>query len=125
MDLDEGTRIQERFAAVVDVFRGEPDVGLPGDGKGFGSSGLRVRGKVFAMLSSHQQFVVKLPAERVNALVASGDGERYDPGHGRLMKQWLALKPSSEIAWLLLAREAVAWVGDARGGPKQPETPRQ
>jgi len=125
MDVDEGTRIQERFAAVVDVFRGEPDVGLPGDGKGFGSSGLRVRGKVFAMLSSHQQFVVKLPSERVNALVASGDGERYDPGHGRLMKQWLALKPSSKIAWLLLAREAVAWVGGARGSPRQPETPRQ
>ncbi len=87
MDVDEGTRIQERFAAVVDVFRGEPDVGLPGDGKGFGSSGLRVRGKVFAMLSS--------------------------------------LKPSSKIAWLLLAREAVAWVGGARGSPRQPETPRQ
>lgn len=98
---------------MVGAFRGEPDVGLPGDGKGFGSSGLRVRGKIFAMLSSGQQLVAKLPADRVDALLASGDGERYDPGHGRLMKEWVALKPSSSMEWLPLAREALEFVGGA------------
>jgi len=107
-----------RFAAVAGAFRGEPDVGLPGDGKGFGSSGLRVRGKIFAMLSSGQQLVAKLPADRVDALLASGDGEPYDPGHGRLMKEWVALKPSSSMEWLPLAREALEFVGGARTSGK-------
>lgn len=46
--------------------------------KMFGSSGLKVGGKVFAMLVKGK-FVVKLSKERVNALVTSGDGEYFDP----------------------------------------------
>jgi hypothetical protein len=75
-----------------------------------GSSGLRWRGKIFALLSSNGAFVVKLPKPRVDALVASGDGERFDPGHGRLMKEWLAIDPMSDVEWLSLAREALAFV---------------
>jgi hypothetical protein len=50
--------------------------------KGFGSSALPVNTKIFAMLSFERKFVVKLPKKRVNELVASGSGERFDPGHG-------------------------------------------
>jgi hypothetical protein len=46
----------------------------------------------------------------VDALVASGDGERFDPGHGQLMKEWIAIEPTSEVEWLPLAREALAFV---------------
>jgi len=107
-----------RFAAVVDAFRDEPGVSLPSDGKGFGSSGLRVPGKICVMLSSGQQLVSKLPADRVDALLASGDGERYDPGHGRLMKEWVALKPSSSMGRLPLAREGLEFVSGARTSGK-------
>jgi TfoX/Sxy family transcriptional regulator of competence genes len=47
----------------------------------FGSSGLKVGGKVFAM-SVKNELVVKLPRERVDELVAAGAGSRFDPGHG-------------------------------------------
>jgi hypothetical protein len=32
------------------------------------------------------RFVAKVPKERVDALVSSGNGEYFDPGHGRLIK---------------------------------------
>lgn len=102
-----------RFATIVDELLGEPDV-TPPSGKGFGSSGLRWRGKIFAMLASDGAFVVKLPQSRVDALVASGDGERFDPGHGRLMKEWIAIEPTSDVEWLPLAREAMAFVAAKR-----------
>ena len=103
---------EERYAALVEEFLGERDVEQ--SGKGFGSDALKVRGKIFAMLS-HGRLVVKLPRQRVDALVASGDGERFDPRHdGRVMKEWLALAPTSQIEWLSLAREARAFVAASR-----------
>ena len=49
---------------------------------------------------------LKLPRERVDALVAAGQGERFDPGHGRLMKEWIVLHPATREAWRSLAVEA-------------------
>lgn len=105
---------EERFAAVVEALRDDPGVMPPADGpqakRRFGSSELKVHNKIFAMLSGGR-LVVKLPKARVDALVAAGEGERYDPRHdGRLMKEWLSLEPASEHEWLPLAREALAFV---------------
>jgi hypothetical protein len=80
------------------------------EGKGFGSESLRIGGKIFALLSSKQEFVVKLPRPRVEALTKSGVGHPFDPGHGRVMKQWLALPPNSTQDWTALAREAKTYV---------------
>ena len=103
---------EERYVALVEEFLGEQDVEQ--SGKGFGSDALKVRGKIFAMLSQGR-LVVKLPRQRVDALVASGDGERFDPRHdGRLMKEWLALAPTSQVEWLSLALEARAFVAATR-----------
>ena len=106
---------EERFAEVVLALVGEPGVTPPAaDGRTggkFGASGLKAGGKIFAMLSSRQEFVVKLPAARVQALVAAGLGQRFDPGHSRQMKEWLALDPASDADWLPLAREALEFVG--------------
>ena len=103
---------EERYVALVEEFLGEQDVEQ--SGKGFGSDALKVRGKIFAMLSQGR-LVVKLPRQRVDALVAAGEGERFDPRHdGRLMKEWLALAPSSQVEWLSLAREARAFVAATR-----------
>jgi hypothetical protein len=106
----------KRFADIVASLRGKPGVTTPsseagGGPKAFGSSGLKVNNKVFAMVSSKGEFVVKLPRPRVDALVASGDGTRFDPGHGRLMKEWLVVSPASKLDWLGLAKEALAFVG--------------
>ena len=61
------------------------------------------------------KLVVKLPKRRVDALIASGDGERFDPRHdGRLMKEWVSVEPTSEEEWLPLAREAMEFVASQR-----------
>ena len=105
----------ERYDALVETLLGHADVTLGSAGKkGFGSSALQIGGQIFAMLSNGR-LVVKLPRQRVDALVAAGAGERFDPRHdGRLMKEWLALDPTSTAEWLPLAREAMEFVASRR-----------
>jgi hypothetical protein len=106
------SKTQRRFEAVVSALSSEPNVTLGSRGKkGFGSSALQVHGQIFAMVSSSGHFVVKLPKTRVEALETAGAGQRFDPGHGRLMKQWLSLDPSTDEDWLSLAHEALSFVG--------------
>ena len=82
-----------------------------GEGKGFGSAGqLKLNGKIFAMLVNGK-LVVKLPRDQVDALVDSGEGERFDAGKGKPMHEWFALSPTSNKRWLALAREAMEFVG--------------
>jgi hypothetical protein len=48
----------------------------------------------------------------VQALLASGDGERFNPRHDdRPMKEWVTIAPTYTGDWLPLAREAKAFVG--------------
>src|SRR3972149_9892610 len=77
------------FERVMTTLRRDARVG---EAKMFGAIGLKVGDKYFAMLYKGK-LVVKLPAERVSALVAAGDGKYFDPGHGRLMKEWIAFAP--------------------------------
>lgn len=100
---------QARYAALAREFIGESDV-IQSDKKGFGSSALCTGGKIFATLV-RDRLLVKLPRQRVDALVASGDGERLETSDGRSMKEWLSLHPASAVEWLPLAREALAFVG--------------
>jgi hypothetical protein len=102
---------EERYAALGDELLGELDPGPPS--KGFGADALKVDGRIFAMLV-RDRLVVKLPRRRVDELIAAGDGDRFDPGHGRLMKEWLVIGPSAEDRWLALATEALAFVGGKR-----------
>jgi hypothetical protein len=80
---------EQRFAAIVELLSGYPNATPPSDetrvNRGFGTNGLKVHNRIFAMLV-RGKLVVKLPRQRVDALVASGDGVRFDPGLGRLMK---------------------------------------
>jgi hypothetical protein len=100
----------ERFAAIVADLRAAHGFSGPSEGKGFGSSGLKIHDRIFAMLV-RDQLVVKLPKARVDALVAAGDGERFDPRrNGRAMKEWVVVEPASELDWLVLAREAMSFV---------------
>jgi TfoX/Sxy family transcriptional regulator of competence genes len=96
----------ELFEAVVDAVEHDPAVGT---GRMFGSSGLKVGGKIFAMLVKGK-LVVKLPKHRVEELIADGSGSAFDPGHGRVMKEWVAVDPSDAAQWLRLAEEARAFV---------------
>jgi hypothetical protein len=99
---------EERFGQLAAGFLGDPEVT---EGTGFGSApGLRIKGKIFAMLVKGQ-LVVKLPKDRVDELVSAGAGAQFDPGHGRLMKEWASVAPDSSEDWERLAGEALQFVG--------------
>jgi hypothetical protein len=96
----------ERYAAIVKAFAGRRGVSAE-SGRGFGSSALKIDNRIFAMLASGDQFVVKLPRKRVDALVAAGEGKQFEPRHdGRLMKEWFVVGARRELRWLPLAQEA-------------------
>jgi hypothetical protein len=95
------------LAAVVHAFEERANAeGAPG--RKFGSRGLKVNGKLFALFTQGT-LVVKLPKDRVAELIASKFGEAFDPGHGRLMKEWLTVT-SPKAPWTDLAKEAYGFV---------------
>jgi hypothetical protein len=99
---------EQRFERLATRFLADPAVS---QGTGFGSSaGLRVGKKIFAMLGRERELIVKLPKERVDGLVASGAGARFDPRRdGRLMKEWVTLPPGHGD-WEQLVSEAFEFV---------------
>ena len=99
------------FAQLVTRFSKDPSVTPPSATKGrsFGASALKADGKIIAMLAAGE-LVVKLPRRRVDELVASGTGRPFDPGHGRVMKEWVAVNPREAGVWGELAREAREYV---------------
>ena len=104
---------EERFEDLVFELVGVDGVTPPSNGRGFGRSALRFQGKIFAMLV-RGRLVVKLPASRVDALVASGDGVRFDANKGTPMREWLSLNPESKQDWPAIAGEALSFAERAR-----------
>ena len=102
-------RSDPELARVVDTF----EKAEPGPRK-FGSNGLKANGKLFALFTQGT-LVVKLPKDRAAALVASGVGKPFDPGHGRLMKEWLTVM-SAKASWTSLAKEAHQFVSSGGRG---------
>ena len=107
--MPDSSTVEARFAKLVAALEGEEGVTLGSGGRGFGTGALQVDGRIFAMVSAGR-LVVKLPRERVDELVASGDGAPFDAGKGRPMKEWVALSVRIERRWLSLATEARAFV---------------
>lgn len=89
------------FAAVIHALGKTPAVTA---GKMFGANALKVNGKVFAMMVKGR-FVAKLPATRIAALMREKGATPFDPGHGKPMKEWVALAGHPE-SWVRLAEEA-------------------
>jgi hypothetical protein len=108
-ELDKKPGLAQRtpeFSKVVSCFADHRDVRF---GRMFSSSSvLNVNGKIFAMCRKGE-LVVKLPKERVDELVAERKGVRFDPGRGRIMKEWIVIASKKED-WLRLAKEAYGFV---------------
>ncbi|MDQ0029650.1 hypothetical protein [Arthrobacter bambusae] len=106
---------EERFAVLIEEFRASEGVSVPGEPgqRGFGSNALKVHGSIFAMLSGGK-LVVKLPHQRVEALIGTGDGAPFDAGKGRAMREWLTVTADDEESWLALAHEARDFVASQR-----------
>ncbi|HWU48915.1 MAG TPA: hypothetical protein VN042_03490 [Asticcacaulis sp.] len=85
--------------------------GLPGVtlGKALHQPGLMADGKLFAF-PYHGGLVLKLPAARIDALIASHEAHRFERGQGRPMREWIVLPAASRIDWPALTREAYSFV---------------
>jgi TfoX/Sxy family transcriptional regulator of competence genes len=107
----------ERWASLVETMlaQGSATYGSDGPQRAFGSTSLKTDGKIFAMLVK-DRLVVKLDRRRVDELVEAGQGQRFDPGHGRLQKEWLDVDSESSDVWLNLATESEAFVAKRRQG---------
>ncbi len=108
---------EERYEDLVDELVGAEGVSPPHGGGGFGRTALRFQNKIFAMLV-RGRLVLKLPAARVDALIASGDGVRFDANKGTPMKEWFSLDPESGRPWPPLAREALEYARSSRPGSR-------
>ena len=79
-------------------------------GTGFGpNAGMRVDGRIFAMLV-HGGMAVKLPADRVSELIASGLARPFGMGRKRPMREWVAITPESPADCSAIVAEAFEFV---------------
>jgi hypothetical protein len=108
-----GVETEERYESLVDELLGIPGVTPPQGGSGFGRGAIRFQKKIFAMFV-RGRLVLKLPAGRVDELVAAGEGVRFDANKGTPMREWFSLDPESALPWPPLAREALDFARSAQ-----------
>jgi hypothetical protein len=71
---------------------------------------LRVSGRFFASFDRRTgALVVKLPAARVDELIASGQAEPFAPA-GRMFREWASIDPDRRAQWSALLDEALTFV---------------
>ena len=80
--------LRANFAYTLKSLLCLPDVSHGNGKKGFGENALNVRGKIFAMLTPTQGFVVKLHKDRAQEMFESGLGAPFQMA-GRQMKEWV------------------------------------
>ena len=90
------------FSQLMDHFLTMKDVKKQGNS-------LKCKRKMFAMLNK-DRFVVKLPGERVQELLTSGEGRPFDPGTGKQMKEWVIIPLDTLENWVEYAQEAKEFV---------------
>lgn len=95
------------FLHVKAQFAGQVGIDV---GKMLHAPSLRVDGKAF-VFATRGVLVMKLPAERIDALELDGLGQRMTMG-ARSMKEWIAIPADEAKLCLNLAREARDFVAD-------------
>jgi hypothetical protein len=108
------TEAEARYQDLIVDLLGHRGVTPPPGGSGFGRGAVRFRNKIFVMFV-RGSLVLKLPAGRVDELVAAGHGRRFDANKGTPMREWCSLDPESGLPWLPLAAEALAFARADRG----------
>lgn len=90
----------------------EPYLAKPGVtwGRMFSTTGLSVRGKIFAVVNHSGNLMVKVPEARADALESARTATRIVM-RGREMREWVEMTPEQgEAAWQELLAEAYAYV---------------
>lgn len=93
------------YAEQRSALLGDPSVT---EKKMFGTTALCASGKMF-LFPWRDALVDKVPAARVEELIASGGAELFDPGHGRTSKTWAAVPACAGDCWPELAPAARAF----------------
>lgn len=101
--MTEGRRTTEPYERLVErLISEDPAVGR---GTMMGFPCLRRDGRYFASLERESgRLILKLPASRVQELVAAGTGFPFSP-NGRVFREWIALDETAD--WSRLATEAL------------------
>ncbi len=99
---------EDLFWDLVDELRAEdPRVE---EGTIMGGRCARAAGEFLALVDfKGSGLVVKLPADRVEALVASGTGRPFAPA-GKVFKEWVSIPERDRRRWRALLREGLAFV---------------
>lgn len=101
------TQGEERFWELAEPFLVRPAVTRS---TMMGFPCLRVRGQFFASTDrANGNLLVKLPEDRVDALVAAGRAEAFAPA-GRRFREWAAIPYARSRSWKKLLDEAHAFV---------------
>ncbi len=109
-DTPEHAAAEARLQQVSARFADRPGVVPPALGeRHFGTATLRVHGKIAAM-TPDEHLVVKLPAARVTALVAGGEGLPFPSGRPP-MREWVAVVSDDPRVWTTFVDEALTFVG--------------
>jgi hypothetical protein len=90
----------------------EPYLAKPGVtwGRMFSTTGLGVRGKIFAVVNHSGNLMVKVPKARADALESARTATRMVM-RGREMREWVEMSPEQgEVAWQELLADAYAYV---------------
>ena len=99
---------EDAYAAIEAEFIGKTQITRSAK-KGFAEGGLMTSGKLFAVRRK-DDLLLKLPAGRVEALIATGKGAPFSTGAARTMREWVLAQPQAADEWPRLAREAEAFV---------------
>ena len=76
---------------------------------------LRVNGAFFATAGhANEELIVKLPAGRVDELIAQGVGQPFAPA-GRRFREWVAIAAPDRALWQQLIAEAHQFVAAESG----------
>jgi hypothetical protein len=112
------SQLDRRYADLVELFADAPGVTADSGRRGFGSDALQIDGRIFAM-ARRGGLILKLPADRVDELIADGSGEPFDAGKGKPMKEWIVINSQAEKRWPSLANEALAFVKGQSSGRRK------
>ena len=91
--------LEEQWASLKEHFLAMDEVKKTGES-------LKIRTKMF-VFAKGKNIVLKLPKERVSELLNSGEGLPYDPGNGKIMKEWVIIPPELSKKWVSLTVEAM------------------
>lgn len=103
------TPTQERLDGFAADYLARPGVDW---GRMFGTIGLRVRGKIFAVAVHTGGLMVKIPEARADARIAAGEVERMVM-RGRELREWVvAPLDAPDAVWASLLEEAYAYLDE-------------